>query len=178
MYRTNLEDLIVGGFGCLLLDACFPLGLLALVREQVELDVGVRSPVLFDGREPFGAVNSHIQLLFGLLVPHPNLQLSSDGVVVLPARLTVHTAQTVEALGTLGTTHDGDVGVRGNRFLTFKTVFLWCFLHREVNTSVFLVWAWRSLCRTQNLETKGLSYLAIMHTTSVQQQAYAVCSGM
>lgn len=132
------------------MDACFAFGLLALVWEQVDLDIGVGSPIFLDGCEPFGAMDSYVQLLFILLVPHPNFQLSLYGVAILSAWLTVNTAQTVEALCTLGTAHNSEVGrVRSDQFLTFKTIFLRSFLHGKVNISAFLLWTWGSLCRTQ-----------------------------
>lgn len=88
---TNRECLLVDWVDSLSLDLSLPLRLLALVREQVGLDVGVRESVAVSSGQFPGPV--HVDQQLAVPVLQGEQHLPRDAVVSLEATHTVQASQ-------------------------------------------------------------------------------------
>ncbi len=108
--EANLKLLIVDRVESLLLDGCLSLRVLALVREEVGLDVGVREAVTVGSCQSSCSV--HMDHQNPVLVVHGHQYLPRDVVVSLPTCLT-------------GNTHRAAKATRGSSWGLLKVSFLY-----------------------------------------------------
>ena len=94
--RTYLQVLTKYRVQGLVFDSSLLLGVLALVRKEIGLDVGVRETILVSGSQSFGSL--HVNSENSIFVDHPKQDLSGDVIVPLASLYAVKTELATKAV--------------------------------------------------------------------------------